>query len=702
MKLITLLTFLLTASAIAETEKDKPVHLFVLSGQSNMAGMDPETGFMTEAKKLFKDEKVVYIKVAKGGQPICRWLEEWQGIAKKNGLEENHIKRIHRGGKVEFYQPILDQYKEMLKKHPKFESVTFCWMQGERDANGGAHAAYKDALKQLISNLRRDLKRPDMNVVIGRIGDYALDRESCVTVRKVQSEIANEDPHGAWVDVDDLNDRMVKGKMQSVVHYNRPEGYVVLGQRFARQGYALINGKKPAKNGRPQAESQSDQSDLRVIGAEAKSLKNSKPNIIVIMPDDSGYGNHSCFGNSVIKTPNIDSLKNRSLLFTRYHSSARCSPSRAKLMSVRHEFLGGVTDTRFMRERLSLDTITLPQALKTAGYATGFFGKWHNGKEGPYRPENRGFDESWFHESGSRMAAHISHNGKKEKMAGTYATDFFFKKATEWMDVQRQAKTPFFVYLPPKSPHGPFKEDSSDMPNEDYKKFLGTHPKMTVKTAKIYWEVEYIDRRIGEMIEQLEEWGIADDTLFIFIGSDNGASGGQEIHNAGMKGHKGQPYQGGTRVPAFFRWPGGGIKGGSESTTLISQMDIMPTLMEVAGVPLTDEIKTQVEGRSLFPMLKNPETDWEDDRHLVHHVGAWEQGQAAQSKHARVSIQNKRFTLVNNEELYDLSTDPGETKNVIAEHPEVVDQFRTVYGQWWIRIQPRLVNEDAYEIPPAK
>ncbi|SVE07441.1 uncharacterized protein METZ01_LOCUS460295, partial [marine metagenome] len=121
MKIITLLTFLVTVFAIAEAKADKAVHLFVLSGQSNMAGMDPETGFMTEAKKLFKDEKVVYIKVAKGGQPICRWLEEWQDIAQKNGLDENHIKRIHKGGKVEFYQPILDQYKGMLKKHPKFE-----------------------------------------------------------------------------------------------------------------------------------------------------------------------------------------------------------------------------------------------------------------------------------------------------------------------------------------------------------------------------------------------------------------------------------------------------------------------------------------------------------------------------------------------------------------------------------------------------
>ena len=243
--------FTITAIFASASVAEKPVHLFILSGQSNMAGMDPETGFMTEAKKLFKDEKVVYIKVAKGGQPICRWLEEWQDIAKKNGLDENHIKRIHKGGKVEFYQSILDQYKEMVKKHPKFKSVTFCWMQGERDANGGAHAAYKDALKLLISKLRRDLKRPDMNIVIGRIGDYALNRLSCVAVRKAQREIVAEDPRGAWIDVDDLNDREVDGKIVSAVHYNRPEGYVTLGRRFARQGHALVTGKEPAENGRP-------------------------------------------------------------------------------------------------------------------------------------------------------------------------------------------------------------------------------------------------------------------------------------------------------------------------------------------------------------------------------------------------------------------------------------------------------------------
>ena len=250
-KRLTLLTLLIAASVTVAAQTDKPVHLFILSGQSNMQGMNPETGFMPEAKQLFKDEEVVYIKVAKGGQPICRWLEEWVAIAKEKGLDEKHIKRIHKDGKVEFYQPILDQYQEMLKKHPKLTSVTFCWMQGERDANGGAHAPYKDALKLLISNLRRDLKRPDMNVVIGLIGDYALDRPSCVKVRKAQHEIANEDPRGAWVDVDDLNNREKDGKVINAVHYNRPEGYITLGRRFARQGHALVTGKKPAKDGKP-------------------------------------------------------------------------------------------------------------------------------------------------------------------------------------------------------------------------------------------------------------------------------------------------------------------------------------------------------------------------------------------------------------------------------------------------------------------
>ena len=251
MKIITFLTLLLTVSLV--TAADKPVHLFILSGQSNMARMNPNAGFMPEAKKLFKDEEVVYIKVSKGSQPICRWLEEWQDIAKKNGLDEGRIKRIHRGWEAALYQPILDKYKETLKEHPRLTSVTFCWMQGETDAQARAQAAYKDALKLLITKLRRDLQRLDMNIVIGRISDHAIDNpeSGSVAIRKIQREIVDEDDRGAWVDVDDLNDMEVNGKMQNDVHYNRPEGYITLGQRFVRQGYALIKGKQPAEDGRP-------------------------------------------------------------------------------------------------------------------------------------------------------------------------------------------------------------------------------------------------------------------------------------------------------------------------------------------------------------------------------------------------------------------------------------------------------------------
>ena len=124
-------------------------------------------------------------------------------------------------------------------------------MQGERDANGGGQPAYKDALKLLITKLRRDLERPDMNIVIGRLSDAGQKKESWGAMRKIQMEIVNEDPRGAWVDVDDLNDREVDGKIVNAVHYNRPEGYITLGRRFARQGHALVTGKEPAEDGRP-------------------------------------------------------------------------------------------------------------------------------------------------------------------------------------------------------------------------------------------------------------------------------------------------------------------------------------------------------------------------------------------------------------------------------------------------------------------
>lgn len=238
---------ILAAAMFSAHAAEKPAHLFILSGQSNMAGMKPEAGFLPEAKSLFPDAEVAIIKVAKGGRPIRDWVAEWNDIAKKHHIDTTK----HKQNGVPFYQMILDQMSKLQEKHPNPASITFCWMQGENEARHKLDAAYADALKQLIANLRRDLKRPDMMVVIARISDFGKpDDASWQAVRKALVAVAEDDPHGAWVDCDDLNDKTSNGKANNDLHYT-PEGYKVLGQRYARQAKALVDGKQPAKDGRP-------------------------------------------------------------------------------------------------------------------------------------------------------------------------------------------------------------------------------------------------------------------------------------------------------------------------------------------------------------------------------------------------------------------------------------------------------------------
>lgn len=234
----------------SKTLARKPVHVFIFTGQSNISHMDPETGFLPEAKTLFRNEEIVHFQVAKGGAPLCRWVKEWDDIAERKGMSAKLRREFVEGQDDEFYQQILQRYRSVLAKHPQPTSVTLCWMQGERDANAAGHAAYKEALKLLLSKLRRDLKSPELNVVVGRIGDYGLGRPSCVAVRKAQREIALEDPRGAWIDCDDLNDRKVNGKIRNSVTFTKI-GYQILGRRFARQAHALVTGKEPAQDGKP-------------------------------------------------------------------------------------------------------------------------------------------------------------------------------------------------------------------------------------------------------------------------------------------------------------------------------------------------------------------------------------------------------------------------------------------------------------------
>jgi arylsulfatase len=426
------------------------------------------------------------------------------------------------------------------------------------------------------------------------------------------------------------------------------------------------------------------------------------PNIILVMPDDVGVGDYACLGNPVIHTPSVDQFKKQGVAFTQFHVSPTCSPCRSSLMSGRHEFKNGVTHTILERERMSLKTFTLAQMLKSTGYTTGIFGKWHLGDEEAYRPESRGFDEVYIHGGGgigqtypgscgdapgnTNIDPALWHNGKFEKTKG-YCTDLFFAQAIQWMDAKRSTKQPFFAYIPLNAAHGPHV-----VPEGYYKQYSGK-PGVKEETAKFFGMIENIDTNFGKLLAKLKEWGVEDNTLVIYFTGDNGGTAGRDIFNAGLHGGKGTPYQGGTRATAFFRWPGGKIPAGVECDALSAHIDIFPTLAEITGAKLSDDVRKQVEGRSLWPVLTNPQAEW-PDRMLVHHVGRWAKGKAANSKFANCAIQNAHFSLVKNSELYELKSDPGETKNVLAEHPEVVAKLRAAYDQWWEEVQPLLVNEN--------
>lgn len=428
-----------------------------------------------------------------------------------------------------------------------------------------------------------------------------------------------------------------------------------------------------------------------------------QPNIILVMPDDVGYGDYACLGSPIMRTPSVDAFKKQSLLLTEFHVSPTCAPSRAALMSGRHEFKNGVTHTIYERERMSLDTFTLPQMLKTAGYTSGIFGKWHLGDEEEYRPENRGFDEVYIHGGGgigqtypgscgdapgnTNINPALWHNGKWVKTTG-YCTDLFFEQSIKWMDAKRKEDKPFFAYISLNAAHSPYV-----LPEEMYQHYLGK-PEVNEKMAKFFGMIENVDTNFGKLIETLDQWGIADDTLVIFLGSDNGGTLGHRIYNADRRGTKGRPYQGSHRVPCFFRWPNGGIPADANTNALTSGTDLYPTLAKIAGAELSEKIEEQVDGISLVSLLKDPEADW-PYRTLVHHVGRWDKGKVEDFKYTTCAIQDQNFTLVNNKELYDLKADPGEQKNVISKHPEVVAKLRAEYEKWWEEIQPLLVNEDA-------
>ncbi len=438
----------------------------------------------------------------------------------------------------------------------------------------------------------------------------------------------------------------------------------------------------------------------------ATGLAGSRPNIVLVMTDDQGYGELACHGNPIIKTPHLDELHARSVRFTDFHVSPTCAPTRASLMTGRHEFRSGVTHTIYERERLALSATTIAEVLRDAGYATGIFGKWHLGDEAPYQPEKRGFDEVFIHGGGGIGQTYpgscgdapgntyfdpaILHNGTFVKTKG-FCTDVFFDQALDWIGEQARQDGPFFAYIPTNAAHGPYV-----CPEEYAKPYLDVG--LAKPDAAYYGMVTNIDDNMGRLVAKLDEWKLSEKTLLIFM-TDNGHSRGN-LYNAGMRSMKGSPYQGGTRVPAFFRWPGR-LGEGVNVNKLTAHVDLFPTFAEIADAKVPGSV--ELDGRSLTSLLMDADADW-PDRYIFVHKGRWARGKAAESKYADCAVRNARFRLVKNKELYDIANDPGETKNVIDQYPEVVAKMRAAYDRWWDEVLPCMVNENVFgpKINPFK
>ncbi|WP_162006809.1 sulfatase-like hydrolase/transferase [Roseimaritima sediminicola] len=339
--------------------------------------------------------------------------------------------------------------------------------------------------------------------------------------------------------------------------------------------------------------------------AAADSLRGSRPNIVFVITDDQGMGDLACLGNEVLRTPNLDRLYRQSTRLTDFHVSPTCAPTRSALMSGRPPFKVGVTHTIRQRERLAPDVYTLPQALQSAGYATGLFGKWHLGDAEAYLPQNRGFDEVLMHGAGGIGQVRLGdfppnsenvyfdnvllHNDTIVQTKG-YCTDIFFQAALNWIKQQEGSAEPYFAYIALNAPHGPLVA-----PEKYSRRFreLGYDK----GTAGRYGMIENIDDNVGLLMQKLEQWNALDDTLVVFM-TDNGAAhlrgtlNGQRVQhfNFQMRGGKNSPYEGGTHVPAFFRWKG--ILGeGVDIDGLTAHLDIYPTFAELAGAKLPDDMQ---------------------------------------------------------------------------------------------------------------
>ncbi len=426
-----------------------------------------------------------------------------------------------------------------------------------------------------------------------------------------------------------------------------------------------------------------------------------RPNIVLVMTDDQGYGDLGITGNPVLETPHIDSFARQSASMSRFYVSPVCSPTRACLMTGRYNYRTRVIDTFKGRSMMEPNEVTIAEVLHTAGYRTGVFGKWHLGDNYPLRAQDQGFDESLVLRGGGLAQPSepienhehytdpiLFHNGEQVQTKG-YCTDVYFDAALKFIESAQQAQRPFFVYIATNAPHGPF----HDVPEELYQKYrakdltpaLLGNAKSADTVARVYAMIENIDQNVGRLTAALDRLGLAENTIVIFM-VDNGPNTRRYV--GPFRGMKSDVHEGGIRSPFFVRWPAR-FTAGTVSDRLAAHIDVMPTLLEAADVPAPAEVK--LDGRSLLPLLEGKSVAW-PERTIVLQT---HRGNQPMRFHHAATIQ-QRWKLVHPTgfgreampadvpfELYDLEADPGETRNLAAENPDEVQALKDAYEKWF-------------------
>lgn len=449
------------------------------------------------------------------------------------------------------------------------------------------------------------------------------------------------------------------------------------------------------------------------FGVDAKTSV--KPNVILVITDDQGFGDLGFYGNHNIQTPVLDKLAKESVRFSRFFVSPVCAPTRSSLMTGRYSLRTGVRDTYKGGAIMAASEITMAEVLKDAGYHTGMIGKWHLGDNYPFRPQDQGFDFTLRHLSGgigqpgdwpnalrgdsSYFNPILWENGEMVKSKG-YCTDVFTDAAIDF--VKKNRDNPFFLYLAFNAPHGPLQ-----VPKEYYEKYKDIDPSkgfendsrpfpkmdgaLKENARKVYAMVSNIDDNLGRILKQLDELKLDQNTLVIFM-TDNGPQHYRYL--AGMRGLKGQVYEGGVRVPCFWRYPTG-FKGNRDIETPSAHYDILPTLADMCGGKMPNDRK--IDGRSLLPLLKKEIPDLPNRAMCCY----WERGYP--KKYRNVSILKGGDKLVGNcdaadeigkFELFDIKNDPYELNNIVDKNIENGLSLKKEMNNWLdeMMVSPNIVN----------